>query len=159
MKGSKTKGKLRTPAKDAISREAAEAAVVRFAEIFETPNGKRWMTLLGAVFDRKSEEAKRRDTEMATATDLADGTAQLLAVLGEMLAVRRLSTAQLFELGSSEEAMQLCTEALARPVREPAGDGHVLRFPRFIWIGDPLPAEAPPEEEKDETFAKAEKAE
>ena len=46
---------------------------------------------------------------------------------------------------------------LARGLREPAGAGQVMRFPRCLWIGDPLPAEAFPEEEG-EMFARVEEA-
>lgn len=148
----------RVPAKDAISRVAAEAAYTRVSEM-SGPHEERFITLCLAILDQ-CHDGSRREAEMARAAGIPPLPAQLLCVLGEMIAVRRLSTAQLFELGSSEEAMQLCTEALARGLREPAaeaGKGHVLRFPRFPWVGDPLPKEAPPVKE-DEKVAGTEDA-
>lgn len=147
MKSTKTTGKRRAPAKRAISRAALGAAWDRIAEIFKTPNGDRWMTLLSAVIDQRADEARHRDDEMLAATGLGDGfgTAQLFCVLGEILALRRFSSAELFELGSSEEALLLCREAFARGLREPTGDGgQVIRFHRSPWIADPTPREEPP---------------
>lgn len=154
MKNTKTNGKRRTPAKDAVSREAAKAVDERISEMVG-PNEERWWTLYYAVLARHLDEAASADSRLAAATGVSPGRAQLLWMLGAWIAARRLSTAQLFELGSSEEAMQLCTEALARGIREPAGDGEVIQFPRGgrCWIGDLRPAEEPPEEEGDETFA------
>jgi hypothetical protein len=31
------------------------------------------------------------------------------------------------------------------------GNGHIFRFPRWCWVGDPPPKETPPEKEEDET--------
>jgi hypothetical protein len=154
MKSTKTNGKRQSPARDTVSRAAAGVAWRRLRGIFETPNGERWMTLVTAIINLRRDEAIGRDDEMGAVTDTGRGGGQLLNVLGEILALRRLSTAELFELGSSEEAMHLCTEALARGLRESAGDGQVLRFiRRHRWTGEPLPKEAPPEKEEDETFA------
>jgi len=107
------------------------------------PHEELFWTLRNGVLDGRMEEAERLDDEMATGTCLTPGRAFLLRLLGVWVATRHLSAAQLFELGSSEEAMQLCRESLAKGVREPAGDGQVLRFPRFLWEDDPLPKEAP----------------
>jgi hypothetical protein len=154
-KSTKTNGKRRAAAGGTVSRAAAGVAWRRLRGIFETPNGERWMTLVTAIINLRRDEAIGRDDEMGAVTDTGRGGGQLLCVLGEILALRRFSTAQLFELGSSEEAMHLCTEALARGLREPAGDGQVIRFVRrHRWTGDPPPEEPLPEE--DETFAKAE---
>lgn len=155
MKNTKPNGKRRAPAKDAISHAAAEAAWTRVSEI-SGPHEERWYTLCLSLLDARCEANNRRDDEMALAASITPTPAQVLCTLGGMIALRRFSIAQLFELGSSEEAMQLCTEVLARGLREPAaevGKGHVLRFPRCMWFGDPLPAEEPPEEEGDETYA------
>jgi hypothetical protein len=138
------------PAKDAISHAAAEAAWTRLSEM-SGPREEQWYTLVFSVLNQRCLDDERRDDEMALAGGIRPVPAQVLTVLGQIIALRRLSAAQLFELGSSEEAMQLCREALARGVREPAGDGLVLRFPRFRWVGDPAPKEAPPEKEEDET--------
>lgn len=153
MKSTKKIGK-QAPAKDAISRADAEAVRSRLAKMF-WPNKERSQTFMYQLFDLYRKECEREDDEMIPATGLTPANAQVLCLLGQTLAARRRSTAQLVALGLSEEAMQLCTEALARGIREPAGDGHVLRFPRYKWRPvhtGPTPEEAPPEEE-DETFA------
>jgi hypothetical protein len=139
------------PAKDVISREAAKAFDTRIEGMLGSVV-ERWSPFVYAIFDQRLNELDRRNDEMALATGLSAGMAQLLCALGETIAMRR-SSAELLELGSSEEAMQLCAEVLARGSREPtaeAGKGHVLRFPRFRWKTLPTPVEAPPEEE-DET--------
>lgn len=152
MKSTKTNGKRRVPAKDVISHAAAKAFAARIDEMIVPKES--WKPFGYAILNRRMEEIERYEAELSTATGDGLGMGQLLCALGEIVALRRLSTAQLFELGSSEEAMRLCTESLARGLREPAGDGEVIRFPRFRWVGDPLPKEAPPEEEdEDETFA------
>lgn len=147
--------------KDAVSPAAAKTVDDRISEMVG-PNEERWYTLYYAVLARHLDEAENATSRLEAATGVSPGRAQLLWMLGAWIAARRLSTAQLFELGSSEEGMQLCTEALARGIREPAGDGEVIQFPRGgrCWIGDLRPAKAPPEEEEgDETFAKAEEPE
>ena len=146
MKSTKTTGKRRAAAKDVVSAATAAVAWRDLNEIFRTPNGDRWFTLLHAILLLHREEALSRDDEMARQTNTGAGGGQLQSVLGEILALRRFSTAQLFELGSSEEAMQLCREALTRGLREPVGGGAVvIRFQRrHRWTGDPLPEEAPP---------------
>jgi hypothetical protein len=151
----KTNGKRRAPAKGAISREAAEAAWTRVSQI-SGPNEERWFTLVHSLLDAREDAFFRCDNEMALAAGITPQPAQALSALGGIVALRRLSLAQLFELGSSEEAMQLAAEVLARGFREPAaevGKARVLRFPRWCWLGDPIPAEEPPEEEGDETYA------
>jgi hypothetical protein len=145
--------------KDAVSPAAAKVVDDRISKMVG-PNEELWWTLSYGVLEGRFEEVCRADLAMATAAPcLSPGRADLVRLLGAWVATRGFSTAQLFELGSSEEAMHLCEEALARGRREPAGDGEVFRFPRCFWVGDPLPAEAPPEEEEDETFAKAEEPE
>ena len=142
MKSTKTTGKRRAAAKDVVSRAAAKAFAARIDEMI-VPN-ESWKPFGYAILNRRMEEIKRYEGDLATATGDGLGMGQLLCALGEIVALRRLSTAQLFELGSSEEAMQICAEAFARGHKEPAGEGgQVFRFPRYLWA-DPQPREAPP---------------
>jgi hypothetical protein len=147
----------RAPAKDAISPAAVKTARARVIDTAGA-NAERWNTLVFGMLNRKEAAGERRDAEMAKATGLSAADASFLCVLGEMIATSRLSTKQLFELGSSEKAIGICTEVLAQGLSETAGDGHIIRFPRSRWHGLRPLTEAPPVEEKDETFAGAEEA-
>ena len=159
MKKTKTTGKRRAAAK-AVDPVAAKAFEARIDKMIGPDVEKSWKWFVYAVLNRRREVLEQNEDELATKADCELGIGQLLSVLGEMVALRRLSTAQLLELGSSEEAVQICAEAFARGHIEPAGVGQVVRFPHYLWRSDPLPKEAPPEEkDEDETFARDEEPE